>query len=70
MYEVFKQQEECENAKVVLIAGVPGIGKTTFCLKVSLDWSKGKTREPFPSFQLLLLLKYREKKTADIRDVS
>ena len=68
MYEIFKQQEECENPKVVLIEGSPGMGKTTFCLKLSLDWSKGKTKEPFPSFQLLLLLKCREMKTADIRD--
>ena len=68
MYEIFKQQEECENPKVVLIEGSPGMGKTTFCLKLSLDWSKGKTREPFPSFQLLLLLKCREMKTANIRD--
>ena len=68
MYEILKQQEECENPKVVLIEGSPGMGKTTFCLKLSLDWSKGKTREPFPSFQLLLLLKCREMKTANIRD--
>ena len=68
MYEIFKQQEQCENPKVVLIEGSPGMGKTTFCLKLSLDWSKGKTKEPFPSFQLLLLLKCREMKTADIRD--
>ena len=68
MYEIFKQQEQCENPKVVLIEGSPGMGKTTFCLKLSLDWSKGNTKEPFPSFQLLLLLKCREMKTADIRD--
>ena len=68
MYEIFKQQEECENPKVVLIEGSPGMGKTTFCLKLSLDWSKGKTKEPFPSFQLLLLLKCRDMKTANIRD--
>ena len=68
MYEIFKQQEQCEKPKVVLIEGSPGMGKTTFCLKLSLDWSKGNTREPFPSFQLLLLLKCREMKTADIRD--
>ena len=68
MYEIFKQQEECENPKVVLIEGSPGMGKTTFCLKLSLDWSKGKTREPFPSFHLLLLLKCRDMKTANIRD--
>ena len=68
MYEIFKQQEECENPKVVLIEGSPGMGKTTFCLKLSLDWSKGKTKEPFPSFQLLLLLKCREMKTADIQN--
>ena len=68
MYEIFKQQEECENPKVVLIEGSPGMGKTTFCLKLSLDWSNGKTKEPFPSFQLLLLLKCREMKTADIQN--
>ena len=68
IYEIFKQQKEYENPKVVLIEGSPGMGKTTFCLKLSLDWSKGKTKEPFPSFQLLLLLKCRDMKTANIRD--
>ena len=68
MYEIFKQHKECENPKVALIEGSPGMGKTTFCLKLSLDWSKGNTREPFPSFQLLLLLKCREMKTADIQN--
>ena len=68
MYEIFKKHGQREDPKIVLIKGGPGMGKTTFCLKLSLDWSEGKTKEPFPSFHLLLLLKCRDMKTGNIRD--
>ena len=61
MYDIFKSGKESgKRAKMVLVEGNPGIGKTTFCLKIASDWAK-KVIIPvdcdFPMFQLLFLLK-------------
>lgn len=47
---------------MVLVEGSPGIGKTTFCLKISYDWTNGKIPNDFcfPVFELVLLLKCRD----------
>ena len=39
MTDVFKSHEECEEPRVVLIEGQPGMGKTTYCQKLAYDWS-------------------------------
>ncbi|XP_066015867.1 uncharacterized protein [Pocillopora verrucosa] len=60
MYEVFKPAREGEKgARMVLVEGNPGIGKTTFCLKIASDWAKKlvPVEFHFPMFQLLFLLK-------------
>ena len=36
MADVFKSHEECKEPRVVLIEGQPGMGKTTYCQKLSL----------------------------------
>ena len=41
VYEIFKTLEKGENA-MTLVEGSPGIGKTTFCLKLAYDWAHGK----------------------------
>ena len=40
MSEIFNRHEECEEPRVVLIEGKPGMGKTTYCLQgiVSPYW--------------------------------
>ncbi len=51
-----------EKARMVLVEGGPGIGKTTFCLKLANDWGR-KTipkKHDFPVFKLMLLLKCRD----------
>ncbi|XP_078353829.1 uncharacterized protein LOC144638509 isoform X1 [Oculina patagonica] len=51
-----------EKARMVLVEGSPGIGKTTFCLKIANDWAR-KTipkKHDFPVFKLMLLLKCRD----------
>ncbi|KAJ7349539.1 NACHT, LRR and PYD domains-containing protein, partial [Desmophyllum pertusum] len=50
------------NDAMVLVEGSPGIGKTTFSLKISHDWSNEKIPEDvsFPEFELVLLLKCRD----------
>ena len=47
---------------VTLVEGSPGIGKTTFCLKLACDWANQNTASAFtfPNFELLLLLKCRD----------
>ena len=61
MYDIFKTLNKGEDA-MVLVEGSPGIGKTTFCLKISHDWANQKiaNESSFPIFELLLLLKCRD----------
>ena len=50
-----------EKARLVLVEGSPGIGKTTFCLKIANDWARQTIpkKHDFPVFKLMLLLKCR-----------
>lgn len=61
MYNIFKTLNKGEDA-MVLVEGSPGIGKTTFCLKISYDWTNEKIPNDFcfPVFELVLLLKCRD----------
>ena len=51
-----------EKARMVLVEGSPGIGKTTFCLKLANDWARQviPKKHDFPGFKLMLLLKCRD----------
>ena len=72
MTEVFKSHSECDNPRVVLIEGNPGMGKTTYCQKLAHDWSVGEIPPgaSFPEVKILLLLKCRDMhmKTASIEE--
>ena len=61
MYDIFNTLRKGED-NTVLVEGSPGIGKTTFCLKMAYDWASGKIprAHSFPEFNILLLLKCRE----------
>ena len=61
MYDIFNTLIKGEDS-TVLVEGSPGIGKTTFCLKIAYDWSNGKIPEgcSFPEFNNVLLLKCRD----------
>ena len=61
VFEIFKTLEKGEDV-MTLVEGSPGIGKTTFCLKLAYDWAHGKipTGCSFPRFQFVLLLKCRD----------
>ena len=58
MYDIFVAPDDV----TVLAEGSPGIGKTTFCLKIAYDWASGKIpkHHSFPEFQIVLLLKCRD----------
>ena len=72
MTDVFKPHPECDNPRVVLIEGNPGMGKTTYCQKLAYDWSVGEIPPDasFPEVNTLLLLKCRDMhmKTANIEE--
>ena len=70
MTDVFRPREECEKPRVVLIEGEPGMGKTTYCQKLAYDWSVGdiSLEASFPEVDMLLKLKCRNMKTANIED--
>ena len=55
-------KESQEKARMVLVEGSPGIGKTTFCLKIANDWARKAIpkKYDFPVFKLMLLLKCRD----------
>ena len=57
--DVFGSSEE-DNDRLVLVEGSPGIGKTTFTLKLAQDWANGLMPRNFPSFKLVFLLKCRD----------
>ena len=61
MYDIFNTLNKGEDS-IVLVEGSPGIGKTTFCLKLAYDWANGKIpkRCSFPEFNIVLLLKCRD----------
>ena len=62
MSEIFNRHEECEEPRVVLIEGKPGMGKTTYCKKVVFDWASGKhaTGNCLANIVLVLLIKCRD----------
>ena len=50
-----------ENKDVMtIVEGSPGIGKTTFCLKLANDWANSSSAATLPEFELVLLLKCRD----------
>ena len=58
MYGIFEDKDDV----VALVEGSPGIGKTTFCLKIAYDWAKQQIPKgySFPEFVVVLLLKCRD----------
>ena len=46
---------------MTIVEGSPGIGKTTFCLRLAYDWAnQNSSAASFPEFELVLLLKCRD----------
>ena len=61
VFDIFTALDKGEDV-MTLVEGSPGIGKTTFCLKLAYDWAHGKIPAEcsFPKFELVLLLKCRD----------
>ena len=57
IFGLLKKGEDVMTA----VEGSPGIGKTTFCLKLAYDWAnQSSSASSFPEFELVLLLKCRD----------
>ena len=56
--EIFKGKRSKPNPDRILVYGRPGIGKSTFTQKISIDWARGK-QEILKKFDLLLMIPLR-----------
>ena len=54
---------------LVLVEGSPGIGKSTFSLKLAHDWANGERPRNFPNFKVVFLLKCRDMKGDIVEDI-
>ena len=68
MSGIFKPHEECQQPRTVLLEGKPGMGKTTYCIKMVYDWATGKqeAEDCFPQFETVLFLKCRDMRSTDL----
>ena len=58
--DVFGMLKENKNV-MTIVEGSPGIGKSTFCLKLAYEWAnQSSSAAIFPEFELVLLLKCRD----------
>ena len=58
--DVFGMLKENKNV-MTIVQGSPGIGKTTFCLRLAYEWAnESSSAASFPEFELVLLLKCRD----------
>ena len=56
--DILKGKTSKPNPNRVLVYGRPGIGKSTFAQKISIDWARGK-KEILKKFDLLLMIPLR-----------
>ncbi|XP_067040892.1 NLR family CARD domain-containing protein 4-like [Acropora muricata] len=66
MTSVFIPHECCEQPRIVLIEGEPGMGKTTYSQKLVFDWASKQCGEwdgSFPKIDVLLFLRCRRIKS-------
>ena len=61
VFDIFKVPDGGEDV-MTIVEGSPGIGKTTFCLKLACDWAYGNipSESSFPKFEFVFLLKCRD----------
>ena len=61
VFDIFKVPDRSEDV-MTIVEGSPGIGKTTFCLKLAYDWAYGNIPSEcsFPTFEFVFLLKCRD----------
>ena len=60
-------KEDGTPAKLILVEGAPGIGKTTFAWKLCRKWAKGKI---LTEYGVVVLLRLRDKRVQEIKCVA
>ena len=56
---IFEGKSSKPNPDRILVYGTPGIGKSTFAQKISIDWARGR-KEILKKFDLLLMIPLRD----------
>ena len=66
MTAIFRPHPKCQEPRIVLIEGDPGMGKTTYSQKLAYDWANKQYEwdESFPVIEVLLLLRCNDIKTS------
>ena len=61
MTSIFRPHKYCKQPLIVLIEGEPGMGKTSYCQKLALDWANNCRQwdDSFPRNDVLLFLRCR-----------
>ena len=61
VFDIFRVLDFGEDV-MTIVEGSPGIGKTTFCVKLAYDWAHGNIPSEcsFPKFEFVFLLKCRD----------
>ena len=72
IYDSFKTHKDCNDPRRILWVGEAGVGKTSSCEKLAVDFSKNfdEFAEKFPGSYLLIFLRCRELKGQLLRNVS
>ena len=64
---VLEPPEGCQNMKLLFVEGAPGVGKSTFALEICRRQKEIKAME---KYSLVVLLRLREKRVQDIKEIS
>ena len=67
--DIFPKHTDCKKRVVILIEGVPGIGKSTLCLHICQEWGR---RNLFSGYRLVILVQLRDpeiRKASTIADL-
>ena len=64
MTAIFRPHPDCQEPRILLIEGEPGMGKTTYTQKLAYDWANRQDEwdTSFPSIEVLLLLRCNDVK--------
>ena len=63
---IAQESDSVGDRRLILVEGAPGVGKSTFAWEFCRKWLKGKVAK---QYHLILLLRLRDKRTRDAKDL-